>query len=317
MVWFRKLGCLVGTSEGLKPLLMRTALVLAGLLLPIQAAAHAVEIVDDTGRTIRLERPATRIIALYGAYNEILAGMGLESRLVGRTKADVSPPSIVSRPSIGTHMRPNIEMVIGLRPDLIIQGAGRKEAMMPVNQLLNEGLTVAVFNPTGFSDLFSVIERIGVLVGEQSTAMNLVAALRGRLDTVAKRLAATPSRPKIFFEVRYPDILSAGTNSMVNDIIERAGGSNCVSVNKKLVRMSIETLIACNPDFYVVQQGPMNRNPVQPAERPHFTVLQAVRNGRVMTVDEQVFSRPGPRSVEAVEQLAAFLHPRVMSEDKP
>jgi iron complex transport system substrate-binding protein len=293
------------------------AAVVAGLLLPIYAAAQPIETVDDTGRTIRLERPAERIIALYGAYNEILAAMGLESRIVGRTKADLSPPSIASRPSIGTHMRPNIEMVIGLKPDLIIQGAGRKEAMTPVNQLINEGLTVAVFNPTGFSELFSVIERIGTITGRRDEADLLVTSLKGRLETVKKRLERTAKRPKLFFEVRYPDILSAGANSMVNDIIDHAGGTNCVTVGKKLVRINIETLIACDPDFYVVQQGPMNRNPVAPSDRPHFTVLRAVRDGHVVTVDEQVFSRPGPRSVEAVEQLAAFLHPRVDSEDKP
>ncbi|MBI4963279.1 MAG: ABC transporter substrate-binding protein [Desulfomonile tiedjei] len=287
------------------------------MLLPSPAPASAFEIVDDTGRTIRLDKPATRIIALYGAYNEILASMGMESRIVGRTKADVSPPSIVSRPSIGTHMRPNVEMVMGLKPDLIIQGAGRKEAMMPVNQLSKEGLTVAVFNPTSFAEIFSVIERIGTLTGEPVEADRLVSSLKGTLDRVKKRLAAASTRPKLFFEVRYPDILSAGTNSIVNDVIEHAGGSNCVSVKKKLVRMSIETVVACNPDFYVVQEGPMNRNPVPPGERPHFSALQAVRDGRVLTVDEQVFSRPGPRSVEAVEQLATFLHPQLISEDKP
>jgi len=263
-----------------------------------------------------LERPAERIIALYGAYNEILAAMGLESRIVGRTKADVSPPWIVSRPSIGTHMRPNIEIVIGLKPDLIIQGAGRKEAMTPVNQLSNEGLTVAVFNPTSFSELFSVIERIGTLMGNRQDADRLVISLKARLERVKKRVQGTSQRPTLFFEVRYPDILSAGTNSMVNDIIEHAGGSSCVTVGKKLVRINIETLIACDPDFYVVQQGPMNRNPVAPSDRPNFSALRSVRDGRVMTVDEQVFSRPGPRSVEAVEQLAAFLHPQLKSEEK-
>jgi iron complex transport system substrate-binding protein len=214
-------------------------------------------------------------------------------------------------------MRPNVEMVMGLKPDLIIQGAGRKEAMMPVNQLSNEGLAVAVFNPTSFSELFSVIERIGTLTGERQKADRLVSSLKARLESVKKRLEGTSKRPKLFFEVRYPDILSAGTNSMVNDIIEFAGGSNCVTVKKKIVRMNIETLIACDPDFYVVQKGPMNRDPAPPADRPYFEVLRAVSEGRVMTVDEQIFSRPGPRSVEAVEQLAAFLHPGVISEEKP
>jgi iron complex transport system substrate-binding protein len=273
-----------------------------------EAHAGAIEVVDDSGEKIVLERPAKRIIALYGAYNEILAAMGLESRLVGRTSADRLPPSILAKPSIGTHMRPNVELVLALKPDLIVQGAGRRQAMMPVNQLRRQNLNVAVFNPISFSDLFSVVLRLGELTGEPGKAAGLVASLRTRLKAVKDRLKGVERRPTVFFEVRYPNLLAAGRRSIVNDVIEHAGGSNCVKVDKKLIRLNMEALILADPDFYIIQRGPMNRNPEPPAERPHFRILECVRKGRIMTVDEQVFSRPGPRSVEAVEQLAAFLH---------
>lgn len=278
------------------------------------ASAAPVEIADDTGRTIRLDRPATRIIALYGAYNEILAGMGLESRIVGRTKADVLPPSIVEKPSIGTHMRPNVEIVLSLKPDLILQSAGRREAMMPVNQLRTQGVPVAVFDPISFADLFSVIRRLGILTGEPAAAEHLVTSLEGRLNRVKKRLEQSTSRPKVVFEIRYPNLLCAGTKTIVNDVIEYAGGTNCITNEKKIVRVDMERLISCNPDYYIVQRGPMNRDPQPTTDRPHFEVLEAVRKGRVITVDEQLFSRPGPRSVDAVEQLARFIHPGLWQE---
>lgn len=271
--------------------------------------ATAVEILDDTGRTIRLNGPAMRIIALYGAYNEILDAMGLESRLVGRTKVDRLPPSILSRPSIGTHMRPNVELVLALKPDLIVQGGGRRDAMLPVNQLRGEGLNVAVFNPTTFAELFSVIEKLGRLTGETAGAEKLVNSMKHRLAAVQNRVRPRGERPKVFFEVRFPNLLAAGRKSIVNEVIERAGGQNCITLDKKLVRVNMESLIACNPDFYIIQKGAMNPDPGPPAERPNFLVLDAVKQGRVHKVDEQVFSRPGPRSVEAVEQLARLLHP--------
>lgn len=283
------------------------------------AGATPIEIVDDTGRTIRLDHPATRIIALYGAYNEILAGMGLESRIVGRTKADVLPPSIEQKPSIGTHMRPNVEIVLSLKPDLILQSAGRREAMMPVNQLRTQGVHVAVFDPISFADLFSVIKRLGILTGEPAAAQQLVVGLEDRLNNVKKKLEQSKStaRPKVVFEVRYPNLLCAGTKTIVNDVIEYAGGTNCITNEKKIVRVDMERLISCNPDYYIVQRGPMNRNPQPTTDRPHFEVLEAVRKGRVMTVDEQLFSRPGPRSVDAVEQLARFIHPGLWQESQP
>ncbi len=250
-----------------------------------------------------------RIISLYGAYNEILAAMGLEDRLVGRTKADKEPPSILLKPSIGTHMRPNIEIILGLKPDLTIQSAGRKEALATVQQIEREGLPVAVFDPSSFAELFDVIERLGTLTGATTEANTLIETLEKRLNRVKTRLKGISHRPSIFFEVRYPNLLGAGQNSIVNDVILHAGGDNCVKKEKKLMRIGMEALIECDPEAYIIQRGPMNQAPSDPSSRPHFQVLEAVKKGRILVVDEQVYSRPGPRAVEAVEELAAFLHP--------
>lgn len=279
-------------------------------LMPVgNSLAWGIQIIDDFGHKVILNAPAKRIIALYGAYNEILAAMGLEERLVGRTKADSLPPSILSKPSIGTHMRPNIEMILGLKPDLVIQSAGRKEALVPVQQIRGEGLRVSVFHPTSFASLFSVIRRIGVLTGEQARASKLIDSLQERLDEVEERLKSIHHRPSVFFEVRYPNLLGAGRGSIVNDIIYKAGGINCIPSNKKLVRIGMEALVEFNPEVYIIQIGPMNQSPSHPSERSHFQILRAVKKGRIMMVDEQAYSRPGPRSVSAVEELAAFLHP--------
>jgi iron complex transport system substrate-binding protein len=270
-------------------------------------AAYGVEVFDDLGWRVSLPAPAKRIIALYGAYNEILAALGLEDRIVGRTKADKVPPVILSKPVIGTHMRPNIEIVLGVRPDLALQLAGRQEALDAVQQLRREGLPVAVFNPSTFHELFSVIARIGILTGEPERARRVTADLQSRLDRVRASFKASERRPSVFFEVRYPNLLGAGRASIVNDIISHAGGRNVVDIRKKLVRMNMEALIGLNPDTYLVQQGPMNQDPSPPSTRPHFQILRAVKQGRILIVDEQVYSRPGPRCVDAVEELAMFL----------
>jgi iron complex transport system substrate-binding protein len=156
-----------------------------------------------------------------------------------------------------------------------------------------------------------------VLTGESSSAGRLVDSLEARLRAVGERLDTITHRPSVFFEVRYPNLLGAGRGSMVNDVIQHAGGSNCIGLEKRFVRLDMEALIACDPDFYIVQRGPMNANPGRIADRPLFQILRAVREGRVLEVDEQVYSRPGPRSVGAVEQLARFVHPHLWLEAAP
>jgi iron complex transport system substrate-binding protein len=281
------------------------------LVTPTAVSAAEVRVTDDLGQVIALKEPAQRIISLYGAYSEILFAIGAGDKLVARTRADRFPPSILDKPSVGTHLRPNMELVLGLQPDLIIHAVGRKHGHEVIRQIQQKGFTVAVFQPRNFTELFSVIDRLGILTGEEANAQGLVKGQSSRLRQIDLRLAKSKDRPKVFFEVRYPNLLGAGQGSIINDVILKAGGLNCLPNEKKLVRINIETLIDYDPDVYVVQKGPMNRNPGSPESRPNFQVLKAVQQGRVFFVDEYVFSRPGPRSVEAVEKLAAYLHPEI------
>jgi iron complex transport system substrate-binding protein len=278
------------------------------LLSPAISTAE-VRVTDDLGQVISLEEPARKIISLYGAYSEILFAMGLGERLVARTRADRFPPALLEKPSVGTHLRPNMELVFGLQPDLILQAHGRKHGHEVIRQIQEKGLTVASFKPTTFEELFSVIKRLGILTDKEEEARKLVKRLQGRLDRLSQRLANNEPQPTVFFEVRYPNLLGAGQQSIVNDVILKAGGINCLPNKKKLVRINIEALIGYDPDVYVVQTGPMNRNPGDPKDRSNFQAIKAVRQGRVFFVDEYLFSRPGPRSVDAAEILAAFLHP--------
>lgn len=276
-------------------------------------AAGPVSVVDDQGTEIRLAAPARRIIALYGAFNEILAAMGLADRLAARTQADLEPPAVAALPSIGTHMRPNLEMILGLAPDLVLQMGGREAASEPVEALRRLGVPTAFFSASSFAELFSIVERLGALTREPERAAALVAALQARLDRVAAGVATARAQgapqPRVVYEARYPNLLAAGRKSLASEVVARAGGVNALENDSKLVRLSEEELLRLDPDVYLAQRGPMNPSPIPPAERPHFVALKAVREGRVFVVDERTFSRPGPRAVDAVEELAKILYP--------
>lgn len=280
-------------------------------------AAAATCITDDAGDQICLNAPAGRIVPLYAAFTDILEGMGLADRIAGRTKADHAPSP--ETPSVGTHMRPNMELVLGLRPDLALQMGGRAEAAQSVATLRKHGIPTAFFQVRTFADLFSAIGRIGTLTGAEDAASALVRSLRRRLDLLDNTLKNAPSpRPGVFFEVRYPNLLGAGPDSLVTDIIRAAGGVNVLAAESstrtgRIVRLSEEELLRLNPDAYCVQTGPMNKNPALLADRPHFAALRAVSLGRVLVVDEHIFSRPGPKAVDAAELLAKFLHPGLFS----
>jgi iron complex transport system substrate-binding protein len=223
---------------------------------------------------------------------------------VARTRGDETLPDL---PTVGTHLQPNLEMILALKPDLVVQG-GVKKGLTGVKRLEQEGVPVAVFAPQDFPGLFATIRRLGELTGKNDQAAALIQGMEARLREVSRKVAGR-SQPKVFFEVRYHNLLAAGQGSLVQDIITRAGGQNLVASPQKLVSFSLEALIKEDPEVYLIQKGPMNRSPQDIKTRPHYDLLRAVKQGRVLVVEESLFSRPGPRSVEAVEMLARFLHP--------
>ncbi len=277
------------------------------MLVSFGIAGAQVCVTDDFGRDVVLDKPARRIVALYGSFNEILFAMGQGELLVARTAADDYPAEIVKLPSIGTHMRPNAEMIASLNPELVLQMSGRPQAISVLKPLEEFGISTAVFRVASFNDLYSVIERLGVLTGKMNAAGSLVERMRKRLKAVDRMISSFKAKPEVFFEIRYPNLLGAGRGSIVNDIIKKAGGENCLKSNKKIARIGEEELMRLNPRFYIYQKGHMNPSPVSPARRKLFSMLEAVRKDRVHEVDESVFSRPGPRNVKAVEILASIL----------
>ncbi|MDE5879718.1 MAG: ABC transporter substrate-binding protein [Desulfovibrio sp.] len=281
-------------------------LVLLAFLLPRPALAAPVEVTDDTGHTLRLERPAQRIIPLYGAFAEMLLALGCGDRLVARTDADAALPELARLPAVGTHMRPNAELVAAAKPDLVLQMSGRGEALLQTEALRKLGVPVLSFEVNSFAQLFRVMEALGRLCGREAEAAALVADWKARLAALAAENAGM--RPwRVFYEVRYPNLLAAGRGGIVSEIVEAAGGENVVGEKRKLARLNEEAVLLADPDVYLVQRGPMNPAPQPLSERPHFRGLAAVREGRTLEVDETLFSRPGPRSIEAAEQLARWL----------
>ncbi len=286
---------------------MRRGLVAAVLLLSLAAVpltARSASIQDDQGVTVTLTAPPRRLISLAGGLTEILAALGLKEQIVARIQGDLTNPQV---PTVGTHLQPNVEMILALKPDLVVQG-GVAKGLPALERLRSEGVPVALFDPRDFASLFSVIMRLGLLTGREEQAAGVVAAMEAKLAKVAQRVAGRP-RPTVFFEVRYPNLLGAGRASLVSDIIARAGGINALEQPRKLVPLGLEALLQINPEVYILQRGPMNKSPGDLFSRPNFQELRAVKNRRVLVVEEELFSRPGPRVVEAVELLARFLHP--------
>ena len=155
--------------------------------------------------------------------------LGLGQLIVARTQGDDSLKGI---PTVGTHLQPNVEMILALRPDLVVQG-GVPKGLPALTRLEANGIPVAMFAPRDFAGLFSVIRRLGALTDRGQAAADLKTAMAEKLAAVTRQVAGrTPLRG--FFEVRYHNLLAAGRGFLVKDIINRAGGGQNLASPPKL-----------------------------------------------------------------------------------
>ncbi len=283
-------------------------LILILVLYPLQLNAIPISVEDDSGGLVILPSPAKRIVSLYPALSEIVDALGFGTRVLGATKRDPLYSRIPGIEIVGTHMRPNLEIIVGLAPDLVLQGSSRHDALVVTEALKRRSIPVALFCPYTFEQLFSAIRRIGILLGAEDKSKQLTKNLKKKLLEINNRYPACEPRPKVFFEINRVNLLGAGTRSIVNDIILKAGGENVVNVPKRIVRFNREALLKAKPDIYVVQKGPMNRGASTLFDSAFFYSIPAVAKGNVLLVDEYLFSRPGPNSVKAVEILAKFIY---------
>ncbi|MFQ5694545.1 MAG: ABC transporter substrate-binding protein, partial [Terriglobia bacterium] len=290
-----------------------TPLVLLGLALlsiPAPAAEKAASrtVVDEVGRSVEVPAQVERIITLAPNLTEMIYALGLEERLVGVTNQCDYPPAVRAKPRVGDVVKPNLETIIELQPDLVLgtTAGNRRETVA----LLEEaGIPLYGVNPHSVEDILRSIRNLAALAGEPAAGEALAARLRARLEAVAARLA-TPDTPDALFVIWLEPLITAGSDTFLNDVLRRAGARSITArIPQSWPRLSVEEVIERNPDYLVLPDAhDLRERLARLAAVPPWKNLRAVEQQQIIWLNEGVL-RPGPRLVDAIEELARALHP--------
>lgn len=262
--------------------------------------------------------PPRRIVSTAPSITESLFALGLGERVVGVSTYCHYPPETASLPKVGTYLRPNVERIAALQPELVIL---LKQPQGVEEQLRRLALPVLLVEHGDLERMFAAIEAIGEAGGVAARARELTGRIRARLDEIRTRTRHRPRRSLLFVVGRTPGrlegLIAVGRGSYLNAIIDIAGGRNVLADSPvDYPKISLETVLARNPDV-IVDMGEMAETKGVTEERKQQVValwrqrssLQAVAAGRVYAVASDIFVVPGPRVVEAAEAFARMLHP--------
>jgi len=264
---------------------------------------------DDLGRQVRFNHPPRRIVSLDPSVTEILFALELNNEIIGVTSYCDYPEQAKLKPRVGGYLDPNVEQIALLQPDLVVTTL-KTETPKLIQQLENFGIQVFVLDPRKIEDIFDNIFSVAVLIHREEKANHLIATLRERLDEIEKKVEGT-HRPRVFLEMGADPLISVGPGSFAHDLIEIAGGRNVLGQSiSKYRRCTLEEILLADPEVIIICS--MVPNDLCLRQRRwwnRWKNISAVRNNRIYIVEANLVTRPGPRMVEGLEEIAKAVHP--------
>jgi ABC-type Fe3+-hydroxamate transport system substrate-binding protein len=254
-------------------------------------------VVDDAGDTVRLAKPATRVVSLVPATTEILFAIGAGPKLVGRTRWDDYPAEASQVPDVGDGINPNIEAILGQNPDLVVMYFSGSNAGA-AERLRQLGIPTVQLSVDKLSDVSRIARMLGNLTGQDSKADSVARATEESLARVSR--PADSTGPRILIVAWDQPPMAIGGGSFLSELVERAGAVNLFAdLSAPSAQVSLEAIVARDPDALLVSSD----GPPAIASRPEWQVVRAVRQNRFIHVTSSAFSRPSPRAAEAVAEL--------------
>ncbi len=267
---------------------------------PLANAVQTREIVDDLGRTVKIPGKIERAVSLAPNLTEIVFAVGAGGKLVGVTSYCDYPADAQNIAKIGDTLKPNIETIVALKPEIVfVSTASQIETFTQILDAQN--IAYFVTNPDSLEGIYKSINQIGEILGTGEKAREVVQNLQNRVTEIENK-TGNLDKTKVFVQLD-KSLYTIGKDSFLTDLIERGGG---VSVTKTVEtaypKLSKETVLALNPQVIILSDSADNREPNEV-----FANSDAVKNGKVFRINADILSRPAPRIVDALEQIAESL----------
>jgi iron complex transport system substrate-binding protein len=260
---------------------------------------------DDFDSPIpHFDRAPQRIVSLNPATTDLLFAVHAGPRIVGRSKWDLYPDSARLVPSLGDALRPNVEAVLGARPDLVIFYAS-EDNRPAYDRLRDAGIAAVALRIDRIEQFDRASRLLGRLTGNADAGAEVADSVQ---RTIARVRDATRglTRPRVFWRIWDAPLITIGRGSFLSQLVDIAGARNVYEdIEAPSQQVTFEDVVRRDPEYVLV--GPEGSAVV--ARDPAWRAIRAVREGRVRVVDTILVGRPSVRLGEAAVHLATLLHP--------
>ncbi|WP_276355615.1 ABC transporter substrate-binding protein [Cohnella caldifontis] len=272
---------------------------------------------DATGTEFTFDKAPARIVSTSVSETEILFTIGLGDQVVGVSDYDNFPKEVESKPKMGGVTEPNAEAVLAANPDLVFAGISIKEEAL--NKLRDLGLKVFRTDPANLDDVMNNILLFGQIGDRQEEAEKIVANMREDVRKVTEAAAKIKpeDRKKVYLE--FSPGWTVGKGEFMDELITMAGGVNIAGDTEGWNQINEEKIIKDNPDviFYgadIVDDKSGKKLEDLIRGRSGWDKIKAVAENRLVGINDDILSRPGPRLTEALLQLSEGIYPGMVGK---
>lgn len=275
------------------------------LLLSTTLCHGEIVVQDHSGRTLRLDRPATRIVSLAPHITEMLYAVGAGERIVATVDASDYPSAARSIPRLGSHAGIDLEALLNTRPDLVIAWKnGTPPKLIETMRAL--GLPLFVSQTDHVDSLAEELERYGKLTGNRATGEKAAHQFRLRLADLEAHYAPKPP-VRVFYQIWDRPLMTVGGTQLLSEVIRLCGGENVFGQVQALVpTVSVEAVLAARPEAIIVAAPENTQAQWLSAWKP-WARLPAVAQGNLYHIHPDLMHRPSPRLLDGAEQLCQQL----------
>lgn len=273
--------------------------------------SSAIVVTDMTGREVKLDAPADRIVVLDAADCEILYAIGAGDKVVGRGEYCSYPEEVLNVPAVQSGSETNIEQIIVLNPQVVIMSK-MGQSVEQVEALENAGIKVFASDAQKIEDVYKAIELIGAIAGKDDKAASVVSEMKKAFSDIKSKVKDV-GRKTVYFEVSPLEwgLWTAGEGTFMNELSDMLGLENIFSDVSGWAEISQEQVIERNPDYIVTVAMYFGEGPKPVDEimgREGWQNINAIKNGKVLNADQNEISLPGPRLVNGANTLYEFVY---------
>ena len=264
---------------------------------------------DDEGTRVSIPAEPRQIVSLTPGTTEILFALGIGDRVVATDSASDYPPAAVPLPDVAAFGSVDAEKIVGIHADLVVAGGNGYTPPDGVAQLRSLGIPVLVVYAASVDGVADDVELVGRAVGRSAQAAELAGSMRTEVAALgaAVRDLATP---RTFYEVDASnEIYGPADHSFLAEMVGLAGGAPITSGSPDIFQISLERLVAADPEVIVLGDAAYGVAADQVAQRPGWGGMTAVRTGAVRVADDKLITRPGPRLGQGLRSLILAIHP--------